>query len=82
MDLIRLLVIVALAAIVGSLGSALVYLSRGGRGQEENSRKLAMALTVRIALSLVLFALLMLAWYLGLISPHGLQPGGHVGGGP
>jgi len=25
--------------------------------------------------SLVLFALLMLAWYLGLIAPHGLQSG-------
>ncbi len=37
------------------------------------SAKLARALTVRITLSLVLFALLMLAWYFGLISPHSLQ---------
>jgi hypothetical protein len=31
------------------------------------------ALTVRIALSLALFALLMIAWRLGLITPRGLQ---------
>jgi hypothetical protein len=34
------------------------------------------ALTVRIAVSLLLFALLMIAWYFGLISPHPLQGAG------
>ena len=34
------------------------------------------ALTVRITVSLLLFALLMLAWHFGLISPHPLQSGG------
>lgn len=67
---IRVLVIAVLIAIVGSLGSALFHLSRGGQGNEEESRKLARALTLRIGLSLALFALLMLAWYLGLIVPH------------
>lgn len=61
----RILVIGVLVAIVASLGSALFHLSRGG-----DSPKLARALTIRIGLSIVLFALLMLAWYLGLISPH------------
>jgi hypothetical protein len=32
------------------------------------------ALTVRIALSLLLFVLLLLAWHAGLIAPHGLAP--------
>jgi hypothetical protein len=74
--LIRVLILGVLAAIVASLGSALFHLSRGGRGGEaEHSRKLAKALTVRIALSLGLFLLLMLAWRVGLISPHDLpQP--------
>jgi hypothetical protein len=71
-SLIWLLVLAVLAAIVVSLGSGLFHLSRGGG--EEDSKKLARALTIRIALSLALFALLMLAWYFGLISPHGLQP--------
>ena len=69
-QLVPLVALVCLAAIIASLGSALFHLSRG---TEEDSRKLARALTVRIALSLVLFALLMLAWYFGLISPHPLQ---------
>ena len=62
-----------LAGIVGSLGSALFQLSRG---TNEGSARLARALTVRIALSILLFGLLMLAWYLGLIAPHALGGGG------
>jgi len=68
--LLGLLALVCLLAIVGSLGSALWHLSRG---TEEDSAKLARALTVRISLSLLLFALLMLGWYFGLITPHTLQ---------
>jgi hypothetical protein len=76
---IRVLVLVCLAAIIASLGSALFHLSRGSRSDgaagEEASAKLARALTVRIALSLLLFVVLMLAWYFGLISPHTLEGG-------
>ncbi|MGH8132308.1 MAG: twin transmembrane helix small protein [Steroidobacteraceae bacterium] len=68
--IIWLLILATLAAIVWSLGAGLFHLSRGGA---EHSRKMARALTIRITLSLLLFALLMLAWYLGLISPHGVQ---------
>jgi cytochrome bd-type quinol oxidase subunit 2 len=70
-ELFRIVVLVALAAIVVSLGSALYHLSRG---TEKDSAKLARALTVRIALSLALFALIMIAWYAGLITPHGIIP--------
>ncbi len=69
--IVRPLVIILLIAIVVSLGSALRHLSRGGG--EEESRKMARALTIRISLSLALFVLLLIAWYLGLIAPHGLQ---------
>ena len=71
MDPIKILIIIALFAIVGSLGSGLFHLSRG-KG-EEDSRKMARALTIRIGLSLALFILLMLAWYAGLIKPTGLR---------
>jgi hypothetical protein len=70
-SLLRLLVIGLLIAIFVSLGSALRHLSRGGN--EEDSRKMARALTIRISLSLALFVLLVIAWYMGLISPHALQ---------
>jgi formate/nitrite transporter FocA (FNT family) len=70
-ELIRIVVLVALAAIVVSLGSALYHLSRG---TQKDSAKLARALTVRIVLSLALFALIMIAWYTGLITPHSVVP--------
>ena len=69
----RIAVLIALAAIVASLGSALYHLSRGS---QQDSAKMVRALTVRIVLSLALFALIMLAWYAGLITPHGVGPGG------
>jgi len=72
-ELIRVFVLIVLGAIVVSLGSALYHLSKGGQGNEEQSRKLTRALTVRIALSIALFLLLMLAWRLGLIAPHDLK---------
>jgi len=67
-SLLRLVVIVVLIAIVASLGTALFHLS-SGRG---DSRKLLRALTIRIGLSVALFLLVMLAWWAGLIAPHGL----------
>jgi len=73
-ELFRIIVLLALAAIVVSLGSALYHLSRG---TQQDSAKMARALTVRIVLSIALFALIMLAWYAGLITPHGVIPNRH-----
>jgi len=72
-QLVWLLVMGCLLGVVVSLGLGLYHLSRG---TPEDSARLVRALTVRIALSLLLFALLMLAWYFGLITPHPLQGGG------
>ena len=68
MDVIKILVIACLVAIVFSLGSALFHLSRG----KGDPKKMVRALTIRVALSVALFILLMLAWYNGLITPHGI----------
>ena len=70
-EFFRVVVLLALVAIVVSLGSALYHLSRG---TQQDSAKLARALTVRIALSLALFALIMIAWFAGVITPHGVIP--------
>ena len=69
MQLIRILIVCLLAAILASLGTALYHLSTG-RG---DSNKMLRALTLRISLSVALFVLLMIAWRIGLIAPHGLQ---------
>jgi hypothetical protein len=71
-SLIPALVIGAFIAIVASLLSALRHLTRGAG----DSRRMVRALTWRIGLSVALFVLLMLAWYTGLIAPHGIDPMG------
>ncbi len=73
-ELFKVGVLIILAAIVVSLGSALYHLSRG---TQKDSAKMARALTVRIVLSIALFVLIMLAWYAGLITPHSVIPNRH-----
>ena len=65
MELVRILVIVLLIGIVGSLGSALIYLFR----DDNTSKRTVRALTVRITLSVSLFILLIAAHAFGLIQP-------------
>lgn len=65
----KVLIAVALIGIVVSLGQALFAMSSG----PNNSARVVRALTVRITLSVVLFALLMLGYYFGLIEPTGMQ---------
>ncbi|HEV2701611.1 MAG TPA: twin transmembrane helix small protein [Steroidobacteraceae bacterium] len=64
----KILIVLMFVAIVASLGSALFHLSRSGG----DSRKMFRSLALRVGLSVGLFILLMAAWALGLISPHGL----------
>jgi hypothetical protein len=60
----RIVVIIFIIFILGSLGSAMYYLIRD-RGTTERTAK---ALTVRVALSVILFLMLMLGFHTGLIS--------------
>ena len=60
----KIVVILFLVFILGSLFSALYFLVRD-KGQGERTVK---ALTVRITLSIVLFVLLMLGYYSGIIT--------------
>ena len=55
-------------AILASLAVALAALLRKG----DRSKQLLNALTLRVSLSVLFFVLLLLAWYLGWIQPHGL----------
>jgi len=61
--LIKIIIVVALLMIVGSLFSALYFLSKDKTGGERTVK----ALTVRIGLSITLFLLLMLGYYFGLV---------------
>jgi len=66
--MIKILVIVLLLAILVSLFSGLFFLNRDQGG----SGRMARALTVRITLSVLLFLILLVAWWTGAIQPHGL----------
>jgi Protein of unknown function (DUF2909) len=72
MDLFRIGVIVMLFAIIGSLGSALFSLSRS-HANPDHSRRMVRALTLRVGLSVGLFLLLLVAWWLGYIQPNQIQ---------
>ena len=62
-------IIALLLAIVGSLGHALSSMSSG----PDQSQRMAQALTVRITLSVALFALLMVGYHFGWIQPKGVH---------
>ena len=63
----KILVVVIFIGIVASLASGLFYLGKD-RGQSDRTVK---ALTLRIGVSVALFGLLMLMWWLGVIEPQG-----------
>jgi hypothetical protein len=60
---VRIIVILLLVLIIASMGSALFFLLSDKSG----SHRTAKALTTRIGLSILLFALLMASYYFGLI---------------
>ena len=67
---IKIVVIIFLLMIIGSLGYALYRLARERNQNREDAYQVVRALTWRIGLSLLLFFLLILAYYQGWIHPH------------
>jgi hypothetical protein len=65
----RILVLFFIFFILASLGSALYFLIKD-KGQSDRTVKM---LTVRVALSLGLFILLMAGYYFGLVPQQGLR---------
>ncbi len=67
----KIIVVLFLIFIVGSLFSGLFYLVKDKGASERTIR----ALTLRISLSVILFILLMIGYATGLLQPHGVVPG-------
>jgi hypothetical protein len=65
-----MIIVAIFLGIIGSMGSALFFLIKD-KGQSDRTLK---ALTIRIGVSVALFALLFVLWGLGLIAPHGVRP--------
>jgi hypothetical protein len=73
--LMTILVTIAFIAILASLAAALFFMMRGGQKGNDASRKMARALGLRVGLSIVLFACILIAWSLGYIHPTGIPQG-------
>jgi uncharacterized membrane-anchored protein len=68
--IIKSIAIIAFILIIISLGSALYHLVK--HNTQEQSEKTAKALTFRIALSVILFIFIFIAFATGVFKPHGL----------
>ncbi len=69
------LIVLALVAIVSSLGAALFFMIKGGGDGKAAGNRMARALAVRIGLSVLLFVCVLIAWKLGWIQPTGIAAG-------
>ena len=67
----KIIVVLFLFGIIGSLFSGLFFLMKD-KGASERTVK---ALTVRVSLSVLLFILLIIGFATGLLQPHGALPG-------
>jgi DUF2909 family protein/hypoxia induced protein len=63
---VKPLIVIALLAVVASLGQALFAMSSG----PQNSGRVLKALTWRISISVALFVALMVSWKFGWIEPN------------
>jgi branched-subunit amino acid transport protein AzlD len=64
----KIIIILTMIIIAGSLASAMVFLIR----DSGNTKRTVRALTIRISISISLFLFLLIAFKLGLIKPHGI----------
>jgi type III secretory pathway component EscT len=66
--IMKIVVLLLLATIIYCLGSAVFFMLR----DKASPKSMAKALTWRVSLSLALFLLLLLSYFMGWIVPHGI----------
>jgi cytochrome bd-type quinol oxidase subunit 2 len=66
------LVVLAVLAIVASLGSALYFMMKDGQDGKAKTNNMARALAFRVGFSILLFVCILLAWKFGYIQPTGI----------
>ena len=67
----KYLVLLAFLAIFASLGTAMYFMLRQG----SKGNKMALALGMRVGISILLFVCILAAWKLGYIHPTGIATG-------
>ena len=76
MENMKWIVALGFVAILGSLGTALLFMMRDGRDGQAKTSNMMKALAMRVGFSIVVFLCVLLAWKLGYIQPSGI-PAGH-----
>lgn len=71
----KILMLVAFIGILGALASAGVFMMRDGRDGKPKSGNMMRALAMRVAISVLLFACILFAWWMGWIEPRGVPLG-------
>ncbi len=71
----KIVIVIALVMVLGALASAGVFMLRKGDSPAGRDHRMARALALRVGLSITLFLLLLLAWFMGWIQPTGLPIG-------
>jgi hypothetical protein len=71
----RVVIALAFIGILGALGAAGIFMMRRGRPGRERSDAMMRALAVRVGISIVLFAFILLSYWLGWIRPTGVPLG-------
>jgi hypothetical protein len=70
----KILITAAFVLIIASLAGALIAMMRADSesGDGKRSRRMAKALTIRIGVSVILFALVIISYFMGWIEPTGI----------
>jgi predicted small integral membrane protein len=70
----RTIIVLALVAVLAALGGAGLLMLRRGPAPASNhpDKRMARALALRVALSIAIFLLVLLAWRMGWIQPRSL----------
>jgi predicted small integral membrane protein len=74
----KFVIVIALIAVLGALAGAGFFMLRksdDSQNGERRDKRMARALTLRVAMSIALFLFILLSWTLGWISPSGIPTG-------
>lgn len=71
----KTLLVVMLVAVLGALASAGFFMLKKREQGDGGDRRMARALALRVGLSVAVFVLIMLGWWMGWIRPTGIPIG-------
>ncbi len=71
----KYVIAIAFVGIIGALVMAGVFMLRGGRDGQSKSGKMMRVLALRVGLSILLFACILISYWAGWIKPSGIPLG-------